>query len=1766
MKTRTIGWRSLPLCVAIIHFASEGPVHAAGDAKLVAPRTNGVIAWVDGLDTPSSLLLAQNAGSTVVPVLDREVMKAGLASARIEHGFSEARREHFDLRIGKDLPAGTSAFTMWVRGDGSGLEVRPYAVWWMDERHRFQAPIQPVRIDFRGWKELHIAVPPPGQQAPPKRLSLDYIRFTQTANSDLHTKPQKIKIHLDDLRHERPATPGERPPLTLSLVTDQPGDVLTPDADGKLAAFVRVANSRDAAEPVTYSFEVIDRRERVCARGSGSIEAAAECLSFKKIEFPNPALAGPFVIRARRVDSPDRVEDLNEALLDNFDAGAPPVVSERQTKEKPSVQLVAEPAKAGKAVAVRYQWGSGHWDHFVMGYARSLPGRVKSLKMWLYIEPNQKGDSRLRLGFADRAERQFSREVRLNWEGWRDVTLPIATWPFGNTDCESSAPTLCYPIRLTSLTVAETGPGNWLMASLNHPGSFVMDELRVQYSDAASLVFSVPNARVSEKDFLPEVIDPVTASTEHVTVRRVSESARDGFGALELTYCFPPKGLGQSLPCNLNVPMPGSPIAIGAWILGAGRGEDVVFQLGKGLSTRPIRVAWTGWKYAEVPLPGTGRGAPAGWTARPFVQYPLPAADIHIRAGALQAPDEDSEVTGKLVIGELVVKTQLDPTQALKMSAVSDFSNPKAPAAVVRVDNALLSTDLPVVGTLSVKDWDGRPVGTPLEIQASLRAQESCRRRIALPADLLQSYAGPFEVTLEAKGDPPIVRSAFIHVRQLRVTIEDFEDRGRVSSLPRTAECKSGLVAAVVPCDFTDSEEKQKQRHGRPLTVEMDLRQVMHTRPRSLSLWVKPGHAGVLLQVQVFDRGPNPSRARPTDRFESQWYPLVAGWQRLEMALPTAGGRKTQSPVTYRYDLPFTLDKIVLKRGACPVEKTRVLIDGIVAEAEGLPLESVQASLLFERLSNVMLPGEPVRVWIENQSLFAPFKGRLDIGILDGLGDRLFEKSVPIALAPGKSSFVAPGYSIPAPGYYRVQWSLHGKEGVLAEGGEDVPGLDVAGATGEKATEQLNTLVCDPYALRSRAGIRYERVHLSWADLQLEPHHELKEWKWEFFDDHVKKLHGAGVNVIGRLGFTALWCSRSAVRDQKGFWTGDAYTVPTDLKAWFTYVKHTVQRYKDAIKIWEVWDQPDRSVEQINMDLATYLKLLRIASVTVKKIDPQAKIMLGNLTSPGMAGYLESLLKQGGGQFIDIVSVTPADPLTSPELGYYDRRIERVRNVVDAQAKEKELWIGGYCWSSGDLGDCESSFRQVRRLARGYAIARASGAKVVVDDFGDPSGEYRSVGIAYRKQMEELGKARAWQSRTPNWFLKPVFFAVRGMRSALDDVQFFRRVYLRDAHPDRSRCYVFEKKGGGLVVAAWRLRGCARIILAGSLKPKRAYDVCQRPLEQDERGLEIGPTPVFLEYDPAAREAVLDGLPEAELSYPDDPRSMWKQRLLARLSVGNMASEEAHGFTVDGKSSPVRLRSSLPDGRELVESGKRVAGTATFTIPLGEHKDEDLVLRCRTSVGAVQQEVLILLDGEPCSAMRLGIERTMAALYDADSRLRDVVVLIPRDLLEGKESAKIALSCEQPFDVFSIGAYAKSGPRELFLGDTDPLVARQSRGRFRPDANVFGRPMAFGEEQLAKGIGVHAHSKIVYPLAGRFRKFMATVGLDAASGDAGSVIFSVSADGKELFRSEGVTAYTKPIEVVVDVTGRKLLELTVFGTKDGIENDFANWADARLTY
>jgi len=110
-----------------------------------------------------------------------------------------------------------------------------------------------------------------------------------------------------------------------------------------------------------------------------------------------------------------------------------------------------------------------------------------------------------------------------------------------------------------------------------------------------------------------------------------------------------------------------------------------------------------------------------------------------------------------------------------------------------------------------------------------------------------------------------------------------------------------------------------------------------------------------------------------------------------------------------------------------------------------------------------------------------------------------------------------------------------------------------------------------------------------------------------------------------------------------------------------------------------------------------------------------------------------------------------------------------------------------------------------------------------------------------------------------------------------------------------------------------------------------------------------------------------------------------------------------------------------------------------------------------------------------------------------------------------------------------------------------------------------GKPITINGTTYAKGLGTNSISDVELYLGGACTRFTASVGVDDEQNGAGTVTFSVLADGTSLVTTPTIRGHQAASAIDVDVTGAQVLDLVVGDAGDGNGSDHGDWAVPTLT-
>ena len=114
------------------------------------------------------------------------------------------------------------------------------------------------------------------------------------------------------------------------------------------------------------------------------------------------------------------------------------------------------------------------------------------------------------------------------------------------------------------------------------------------------------------------------------------------------------------------------------------------------------------------------------------------------------------------------------------------------------------------------------------------------------------------------------------------------------------------------------------------------------------------------------------------------------------------------------------------------------------------------------------------------------------------------------------------------------------------------------------------------------------------------------------------------------------------------------------------------------------------------------------------------------------------------------------------------------------------------------------------------------------------------------------------------------------------------------------------------------------------------------------------------------------------------------------------------------------------------------------------------------------------------------------------------------------------------------------------------------------DRNVLGAPINVSGRAFDRGLGVHSRCNLAYELAGRYREFVTSFGMDDDSGPWADVDVLVLVDGQRRFEKAHVRPGTLHGPIRLDVSKTDRLELIVDYGENGDLQDRFDWVEPGL--
>jgi len=220
-------------------------------------------------------------------------------------------------------------------------------------------------------------------------------------------------------------------------------------------------------------------------------------------------------------------------------------------------------------------------------------------------------------------------------------------------------------------------------------------------------------------------------------------------------------------------------------------------------------------------------------------------------------------------------------------------------------------------------------------------------------------------------------------------------------------------------------------------------------------------------------------------------------------------------------------------------------------------------------------------------------------------------------------------------------------------------------------------------AMVKALGFNWVRIHdaaaelTKWYFLEGQP----GQWDWSDADAGIDLFRANHLMILGMLDTAPTFRSDCP---PGGIGWHSKYFLPklTERDAWSDYCTRTVQRYRDRVGIWEVWNEPYiRSFFQLKRDPAKpnevvsgtpsdYAPLLRTAYAAAKQADPACKVIWADQPGDWHAGGVAEKLDQVADTH-SFHAYIGAQPNAWPDI---QQRVDGLRAGLNADWQSRATW------------------------------------------------------------------------------------------------------------------------------------------------------------------------------------------------------------------------------------------------------------------------------------------------------------------------------------------------------------------------------------------------------------------------------------------------------------------------------------------------------------
>lgn len=466
------------------------------------------------------------------------------------------------------------------------------------------------------------------------------------------------------------------------------------------------------------------------------------------------------------------------------------------------------------------------------------------------------------------------------------------------------------------------------------------------------------------------------------------------------------------------------------------------------------------------------------------------------------------------------------------------------------------------------------------------------------------------------------------------------------------------------------------------------------------------GESPTRLRVAVWgDRTGNDLRCRLVDAsgeyHQHTLGPLeFDGWFEFELDLTAPPQVVWGGDENGHLDGAVRLDSILVDSSVKPSSGT-VWIDEVRGEAAMRPADLVEVGITFDRPGGIYTDAAPASATVtatwrgdeadRPETLAATL-------FIDGVGESVAPRRVDLPLTGAPTPLALPAVVGPAQVELRLHWEIDYDATSAMQSYCRLPAMpptdretNLFGAClhyqQHKGRVPLN------YELLAAAGGRWARDEYSWSTVE-------RERGVYTFPDHNEEY----MRAAGRFGLRHL-----IILDYGNALYDDGAAPASDeaQAAFAEYAYQMVDRYGDVCRHWEVYNEPNIGFWRPEPDPVAYTRLLKRTYEAIKRADAEA-VVVGICTAGVDFAFIETVLEEGGGAFMDALSVHPYRYPRAPEESNFVADLERLHALMEQHGiGDMPIWLTEIGWPNQEDARGVSEQQSADYLVRMVSLARS---------------------------------------------------------------------------------------------------------------------------------------------------------------------------------------------------------------------------------------------------------------------------------------------------------------------------------------------------------------------------------------------------------------------------------------------------------------------------